>query len=238
MLLNASNIIRILLVLLLASNFGFSQEEQDTNYVIERYSLLDIGFSLNQAIDPMIDNVDEVKLGFKVSYFRSFKRNDALLAGIIIHNFRFDRLVQDHIVFGDFEDFDVTTATTTKMLYTGLGIRYFTSFYTDKLEPYVQGEIGVNHIYTKSLETIDGAEEGNLSYETYHASIGYMLGVGIQYNVAFLSAIHWNVNFHSSTSARYYVSENLGNDVPWDNFRLRRGQINFISTSLGITFGF
>lgn len=249
-----TNIILIFIFLIIAANFGFGQEGQDdseeSDYIevqdyleeeveeTERLSLLNFSISLNQPLDPTTRNIDRLKVGFKLSFLRSFEKYESLSAGLVIHNFRLDRLVQDYVLFGDFENFNVTTATTSKLLYTGLGMRYYTSFYSNKFEPYIEGEIGVNHIYTKSLDEVAGAEEGNLSYETYHASLGYMIGIGIQYNVGFLTALHFTTNFHGSTAARYYIAEDLGFEIPWDNFRIRKGQMNFITNTIGITFGF
>ncbi len=246
-----TNIILIFFFLLIAGNLAFTQEdeqvivdevedyeEQDYVDASETYSLLNFSLSLNQPLAPTTRIIDVLKVGFKLSYYKSFKKNEALSAGFVIHNFRLSRLVQDYVLFGDFENFAVNSATTTKLFHTGLGLRYYTSFYTDKLEPYIEGELGVNHIYTKTVDRIEGAEEGNLRYETYHASIGYKVGIGIQYNIAFLTAIHFTADFHGSTSARYYVAEDLNNEIPWDNFRLRKGQVNFITNTIGITFGF
>lgn len=220
----------------------YVEDEQEEYYDYDnesvRLSLINFNLTNHVALGTFSKNVSGAKIGLSLAYFNNFSKKDDLFWSLHVATFRIDRLSNSFRVQEQFVEYDLFSKTKTSLVFFGYGVRYYPDIYTPLFEPFLDVKLGVNYIYTSTSDTIDGSEEPEVNFNNSDLSLGYAVGLGVQYNVREGHAFHFVINYHGGTSATYYINGEKGFEDPFDNFVRRTTQLDYMQFAFGVTFGF
>lgn len=144
-------------------------------------------------------------------------------------------------VYDAVEDFyyDYTTSTSSTSLFTLY--RHYMNFRLWKMEPYVEGKLGlVARLTTTSISSPDDTEYYEFDFDNFDANVGYGFAAGVHFPVNDYIFITAKVAYQSTLSGTYHVLDNESQAIysSLEAFSKKSGTSDVIRYDLGVTFAF
>ncbi len=211
-------------------------EESDTSYVDVRARLLEFTFNINSPIGTFNNNIGKTLYGASGTYL--FQRDSERYSfyGIDLTYAHLGSLSNTISSTGDpFEDRTGTNYISAQFVY-----RYYTSFHTPNIEPFIDAKLGAHLIYTASSITfLDGTGGTDFLFEETDFGLAYSVEAGTNFNLGKSLFATIKFGYTGGTATSYSIpADAILLEFPIDNFTKYTSAISFLTTKIGLAFSF
>ncbi len=227
--------IKYWVLVILMPMYCFSQNEIEIE--APKFSI-ELGYTPVIPLKTLKNHINDYRNGFFISGFRRIKDQHNLWIGLGAHFWQLDGYTNQYIEIGDFENFDIDATTNSSNLNISAKIRYFTDWYSSRLEPFFEASIGGHYLFTKTGEYVNDSDTSEVSFDENDITVSFSAGLGLQINVDENFAVLLTVNYVGGGVASYNTLISKESEVPLENYKLRTTQIEYLLSQIGVTFGF
>ncbi len=148
-------------------------------------------------------------------------------------------LTGDYIDTNGGFDLEVDQHAYTNIYDLNARMKYYTPIAFWRFENYVIGALGYRAIvasYSDSYTT--DTEYTDVEIEKWSSSMTYLIGTGFVFHLKNKTFLHFEGSMKNGGISRYLSIEDLGNELPKDNFKIKSSQSDIFALSLGLSFVF
>ncbi len=221
----------------------FSEEMEEDE--ISRVHFLDVNFSMYAPIDAFSEKIDKSLLyGLSLGYLLQLQKEKPSFIGIEAFHMNLGSFSRDYDAVVGNEQLEVSGRVASNALGINLNYRYYPPIKLSRIEPYVEGSLGVKWMYTYLSES--GVFLNDETYESFDILSGewvlaYGGALGFQIHISDIYYLNLKTAYHFAVSGEYQkkIGENLGFvEFPQEAFEVVQSATNVIKMDIGMTFLF
>ena len=236
-----------------STNQVIGQNEGDVDYEYEEYEDEEISrvyffegnFSLYTPIDAFSEKMEkDLLIGFSLSFLMQLQKEKPSFLGIEAFHMHFGSFSTDYDAVVGGEQLVLNGRVASNALGLHFNYRYYPPFKWGRLEPYVEGHLGVKWLYSYLSESgtfFDEEPYDNFDFLTGDWVMTYGGAFGMQIHVSDFYYLNFKSTYHFAISGEYQKKLD-GNlefvDFPQDAFETIQSATNVVKWDVGMTFLF
>ncbi|MEM9548529.1 MAG: hypothetical protein AAGA77_21265 [Bacteroidota bacterium] len=230
---------------------SFGQEELVNNYEEEEYEEIsrvyfaEANFSIYSPLDAFSEKIERNTLyGFSLGFLMQLQKEKPSFIGVEVFHLHLGMYSSDYEAVIGSEQLILSGRVSSNNLGINLNYRYYLPFKVSRIEPYLEGQLGVKWMYsylTESGSFSDGEEYNNFDFLTGTWVLSYGGALGFQIHLTDVYYLNLKSSYHFAVSGEYErrIQENLDAvEFPQEAFETVQSSTNFVKFDLGLTFLF
>jgi len=211
-------------------------EELDSSYMDEKARLLEFTFNINNPLGTLSNNIGQALYGASGTLLMQRDSERYSYYGI---DFSYAHLgsLTNTITSNGFPEED---RTSTNYISAQFVYRYYTTFHTTRIEPFIDVKLGPHLMYTAtSITFLDGSGGTDFLFEETDFGLAYAVEAGANFNLgnSFFGTLKFG--YTGGTATSYSVpADAILLEFPIDNFTKFTSAISFLTTKIGVAFSF
>ena len=206
---------------------GQEQESLDLN----KLNYCEVTFTRMLPQSTFGDKLGRNVSGFSINYLRQRKLNKMDFFGV---NFDYYHLGNSSEVFQTFEERSGTNLMGLQGVY-----RLFPELYFWRIEPFIEGRLGAQFVYTVTTTTIFIDDTVDVNFDDTDFGITYGIGVGTTLYLLENAFLLFKINYESGTALTYLIPDDDPMGIlPIENFKTETSSLDRLTWQLGLSFIF
>lgn len=236
-------------ILLILSLPVMGQDEEYVDYEdeeeVSRVHFIEGNFSIFSPVAEFKETIEKGTMyGFSFGFLMQIQKEKPAFIGIEAFHMSLGSYSKEYEAIVGNEQLILDGRVASHALGLSLNYRYYIPYKLWRIEPYLEGQLGLKWMYSYLSETgafIDDEPYDNFDILTGEWVMAYGGTFGFQMHISDIYYLNFKSTYHSAVSGEYQkkIEGNLGTvEFPQDAFETVQSATNMVKIDVGMTFLF